>query len=185
MVQQAKMIRQALGMVETIRMVSLEGLVSPLELVSSKTWISPYQKGKLRGSFQWANELKIDIVIYFWKAQDEPYKCYEDSVFYNGLQNIQFWPSRLLREEGRELDEMIWAELRGPLQRAYEIGSSIIICFRKAQDEPYKCYEDSVFYNRPQHIRIRPLSFWRAKTTVPSFMVFNSVRLFYFLLVYM
>ena len=147
MVQQAKMIWQALGMVETIRMVSLDGLVSPLRMVSSMTWISPYQKGKFRGSFQRENELKINIVIYFRKAQDEPYKCYEDSVFYNGLQNIQFRPSRLLREARRELDEMIRAELRGPLQRAYEVGLSIIICFRKAQDESYKFYEDSVFYN--------------------------------------
>ena len=125
MVQQAKMIRQALGMVEMIRMVSLEGLVSPLELVSSKTWISPYQKGKFRGPFQRANELKINIII----------------------------------------------------------------CFRKAQDEPYKCYEDSVFYNGPQNIRIWQFSLWRTKTAVSSFMVFNcchdSVRLFYFLLVYM
>ena len=159
------------GMVETVRMV------------------------KFRGSFQRANELKIDIIICFRKAQDEPYKCYEDSIFYKGLQNIQFRPSRLLREDLNwmrtwrcELDEMIWADFRGPLQRAYEVGLSIIICFRKAQDEPYKCYEDSVFYNGPQHIRIRPLSFRRAKTAVSSFMVFNcchdSVRLFYFLLVY-
>ena len=145
--------------------------------------------GQFRGPFQGANELKIYIIICFRKAQDEPYKCYEDSVFYNGLQNIQFWPSRLLREDGRELNEMIRAELRGPLQRAYEIGSSIIIWFRKAQDDPYKCFEDSVSYNGPQNIRIGQFSFWRTNTAVSSCLVFNYrhdlVHLFYFLLVYM
>ena len=52
----------------------------------------------------------------------------------------------------------IRAELHGPLQRAYGLGSSIIICFRKAQDEPYICYEDYVMktpssvtdHNRPK-----------------------------------
>ena len=47
-------------------------------------------------------------------------------------------------------------ELRGPLQKAYEVGSSIIICFRKVQDVPYKCYKDSVLCNRSQKAQIRP-----------------------------
>ena len=69
--------------------------------------------GKFRKAFQRANELQIKNIICFWKAQDEPYICYEDSVFRNRSQQVQFWPSRLLREDGRELDEMIRAELRG------------------------------------------------------------------------
>ncbi|KAK3190151.1 hypothetical protein Dsin_029712 [Dipteronia sinensis] len=42
-------------------------------------------------------------------------------------------------------DNQIRAELRGPLQRANEVGVSIIICFRKAQDKPNIYYEDFVF----------------------------------------
>ena len=80
-------------------------------------------------------------------------------------------------------------KFRGPFQRANELKINIIRCFRKAQDEPYKCYEDSIFYKGLKHIRIQPLSFRRAKTAVSSFMVFNcyhdSIRLFYFLLIYM
>ncbi|KAK3225844.1 hypothetical protein Dsin_005706 [Dipteronia sinensis] len=44
-------------------------------------------------------------------------------------------------------DNQIWAELRGPLQRANEVGFSIIICFRKSQDKPNIYYEDFVFCN--------------------------------------
>ena len=145
----AKRRKQKLGMVLTVRM------------------------GKLRGPFQRVNELKINIIICFWKAQDEPYKCYEDSVLWNRSQQAQIRPFRLLREDlswtragNSGLDEMIRAELRGPLQRAYGIGSSIIICFRKAQDDPYKCYEDSIFYNGLQNVLSWPLSFMRTKRAV-------------------
>ena len=152
----AKRRKQKLGMVLTVRM------------------------GKFRGSFQRAKELQINIIICFRKAQDDPYKCYEDSVLCNRSQQTQIRPFRLLREDlswtragNSGLDEMIRAELRGPLQRAYEIGSSIIICFRKAQDEPYKCYEDFIFYNGLQHIRIWPLSFMRSKTIVALIIISN------------
>ena len=55
----------------------------------------------------------------------------------------------------------IWAELRGPLQRASEVGLSIIICFRKAQDELYRCYEDFVLPNRSKQAQIQPSSLLR------------------------
>ena len=152
--------------------------------------------GKFRGPFQRENELQINIIICFRKAQDEPYICYEDSVLRNRSQQAQIWPFRLLREDlswttaGHcELDEMIRSKLRGPLQRAYGIGSSIILCFRKAQDDPFKCYEDSIFYHELQHVRIWLLSFVRGKTIVALIIISNYrhdlIRLFYFLLVYM
>ncbi|KAK3218667.1 hypothetical protein Dsin_012637 [Dipteronia sinensis] len=46
-----------------------------------------------------------------------------------------------------EWDNQIRAELRGPLQKEIGVGSSIIICFRKAQDKPNIYYEDFVFCN--------------------------------------
>ena len=55
-------------------------------------------------------------------------------------------------------EDQIRAELHGPLQRASEVGLSIIICFRKAQDEPYRCYEDFVLHNRSQQAQIQPSS---------------------------
>ena len=100
----AKRRKQKLGMVLTVRM------------------------GKFRGPFQRVNELKINIIICFRKAQDEPYKCYEDSVLWNRSQQAHIRPFRLLREDlswtragNSGLDEMIRAELRGPLQRAYRL----------------------------------------------------------------
>ena len=56
--------------------------------------------------------------------------------------------SELLKSKFGPHEDQIRAELRGPLQRASEVGSSIIIFFRKAQDEPYRCYEDSVLRNK-------------------------------------
>ncbi|KAK3188959.1 hypothetical protein Dsin_028520 [Dipteronia sinensis] len=44
-------------------------------------------------------------------------------------------------------DNQIWAELRGPLQRANGVGFSNIIYFRKAQDKPNINYEDFIFCN--------------------------------------
>ena len=64
--------------------------------------------------------------------------------------------SELLKSKFGPHEDQIRAELRGPLQRASEVGSSIIICFRKAQDEPYRCYEDSVLCNRSQQVHILP-----------------------------
>ena len=54
--------------------------------------------------------------------------------------------SELLKSKFGPHEDQIRAKLRGPLQRAFEVGMSIIICFRKAQDEPYRCYEDSGFH---------------------------------------
>ena len=55
--------------------------------------------GKYQGPFQRANELKINIIISFRKAQDEPYKCYEDSILCNRLQQAQIRSFKLLRED--------------------------------------------------------------------------------------
>ena len=139
--------------------------------------------GKFRGPFQRVNKLKINTIICFWKAQDEPYKFYEDSVLWNRSQQAQIRLFRLLREDlswtragNSGLDEMIRAELRGPLQRAYGIGLSIIICFRKAQDDPYRCYEDSIFYNGLQNVQIWPLSFMRSKTIVALIIISNYLH---------
>ena len=140
-------------------------------------------RAELRGPLQRAYGVRSSIIICFRKAQDEPYICYEDSVLRNRSQQAQIRPFRLLREDlswtraGHiELDEMIWAELRGPLQRACEIGSSIIICFRKAQDDSYKCYEDSIFYNGLQNVLIQPLSFMRSKTIVALIIISNYLH---------
>ena len=114
------------------------------ELLKSK--FSPHEdqiRAELRGPLQSASEVGLSTIICFRKAQDEPYRCYEDSVIRNRSQQAQIRPSILLREDlsckraGRR------AELRGPLQRESEVGLPIIICFRKAQDKPYICYEDS------------------------------------------
>ncbi|KAK2645469.1 hypothetical protein Ddye_020664 [Dipteronia dyeriana] len=46
--------------------------------------------------------------------------------------------------------------LKKNMKKTCEVGSSIIICSRKAQDEPYKCYEDSILRNRSKQVQIRP-----------------------------
>ena len=127
------------------------------ELLKSK--FGPHEdqiRAELRGPLQRASEVGSSIIICFRKAQDEPYRCYEDSVLRNRLQQAQIRPSILLREDLSCTRAERRTELRGPLQRASEVGSSIIICFRKAQDEPYRCYEDSVLCNRSQQAHILP-----------------------------
>ena len=111
-------------------------------------------RAKLCRPLQRAYEVGLSIIICFWKAQDEPYRCYEDSVIRNRSQQAQNQPSILLRADLSWTRAGRQAELRGPLQKAYGVGSSIIICFRKAQDEPYRCYEDSVLRNISQQARI-------------------------------
>ena len=129
------------------------------ELLKSK--FGPHEdqiRAELHGPLQRASVVGSSIIICFRKAQDEPYRCYEDSVLHNKSQQAQIRPSILLREGlsctrvGRR------AELCGPLQRASDVGLSIIICFRKAQDDSYRCYEDSVIHNRSQQAQIRPSS---------------------------
>ena len=111
-------------------------------------------RAKLCRPLQRAYGVGLSIIICFWKAQDEPYRCYEDSVIRNRSQQAQNQPSILLRADLSWTRAGRQAELRGPLQKAYGVGSSIIICFRKAQDEPYRCYEDSVLRNISQQARI-------------------------------
>ena len=111
-------------------------------------------RAELRGPLQRAYGVGSSIIICFRKAQDEPYICYEDSILHNRSQQAQFRPSSLLRED-KSWARAGRAELRGALQRAYGIGSSIIICFRKAQDEPYRYYEDFILQNRSQQAQIR------------------------------
>ena len=110
-------------------------------------------RAKLCRPLQRAYGVGLSIIICFWKAQDEPYRCYEDSVIRNRSQQAQNQPSILLRADLSWTRAGRQAELRGPLQKAYGVGSSIIICFRKAQDEPYRCYEDSVLRNISQQAR--------------------------------
>jgi hypothetical protein len=119
-------------------------------------------RAKLCRPLQGAYEVGLSIIICFWKAQDEPYRCYEDSVIRNRSQQAQNQPSILLRADLSWTRAGRQAELRGPLQKAYGVGSSIIICFRKAQDEPYRCYEDSVIRNRSQQAQNQPSILLRA-----------------------
>ena len=104
-------------------------------------------------------------------------------------------PERMMRispmQKGNWRDGM-WqhsSKFRGYLRGENGLNSSIIICFRKAQDEPYKCYEDFIFNNGLHHVRIWPLSFVHGKTTVALIIISNyrhdSIRIFYFLLFYM
>ena len=69
--------------------------------------------------------------------------------------------SELLKSKFGPHEDQIRAELRGPLQSAYDVGSSIIIYFQKAQDDPYKCQEDSVIRNRSKLAQIRQSSLLR------------------------
>ncbi|KAK1550657.1 hypothetical protein Q3G72_022551 [Acer saccharum] len=69
--------------------------------------------------------------------------------------------SELLKSKFSPHEDQIRAELCRPLRRASEVRLSIIICFRKAQDKPYRCYEDSVIRNRSQQAQIRPSSLLR------------------------
>ena len=127
------------------------------ELLKSK--FGPHKdqiRAELRGPLQRAFEVGSSIIIYFRKAQDEPYRCYEDVLLRNRLQQAQIRPSILLREDLSCTRAERRTELRGPLQRASEVGSSIIICFRKAQDEFFRCYEDYVLRNRSQQAQIWP-----------------------------
>ena len=107
------------------------------ELLKSK--FSPHEdqiRAELRGPLQSASEVGLSIIICFRQAQDDPYRCYEDSVIRNRSQQAQIRPSILLREDLSCTRAGRRAELRGPLQSASEVGLSFIICFRKAQDEP-------------------------------------------------
>ena len=126
------------------------------ELLKSK--FGPHEdqiRAELYGPLQRGSVVGSSIIICFRKAQDEPYRCYEDSVICNRSQQAQIRPSILLREDLSCKRAGRWAELRGPLQSAYAVGLSIIICFRKAQDDPYGCQEDSVIRNRSKPAQIQ------------------------------
>ncbi|KAK4852718.1 hypothetical protein QYF36_026486 [Acer negundo] len=62
--------------------------------------------------------------------------------------------SELLKSKFGPHEDQIRTKLRGPLQRASEVGLPIIICFRKAHDDLYRCYEDSILQNRSQRAQI-------------------------------
>ncbi|KAI9174317.1 hypothetical protein LWI28_015478 [Acer negundo] len=63
--------------------------------------------------------------------------------------------SELLKSKFGPHEEQIWTELRGPLQRASEVGLSTIIYFQKAHDDHYRCYEHSILQNRSQRAQIQ------------------------------
>ncbi|KAI9173962.1 hypothetical protein LWI28_009417 [Acer negundo] len=62
--------------------------------------------------------------------------------------HLMGFDSKQLKSKFGPHEDQIRAELCGPLQRASEFGSSIIICFQKAQNDIYRCYEDSILQNR-------------------------------------
>ncbi|KAI9164979.1 hypothetical protein LWI28_005503 [Acer negundo] len=62
--------------------------------------------------------------------------------------------SKLLKSKFGPHKDQIRTKLRGPLQRASEVGLPIIIFFRKAHDDLYRCYEDSILQNRLQRAQI-------------------------------